>query len=115
VESTLLHETGNLNIGLGYAGGYFLTTGDNNIDIGSVGVAGESTIRIGQPAVVQRARWRRTPHTATFIAGIFGAATSSGIPVYVDSNGQLARFHRRSGSRRTLNRWITAAKPSWRP
>jgi hypothetical protein len=27
--------------------------------------------------------------SATFIAGIFGSATSGGIPVYVDSNGQL--------------------------
>ncbi len=78
---------------MGYSGGYNLTTGDNNIDIGSVGIAGESnTIRIGQSvAVVPNAPDNVTlpAHTATFIAGIFGAATSGGIPVYIDANGQL--------------------------
>jgi hypothetical protein len=90
------NTTGNLNIGLGYSGGYFLTTGDNNIDIGSVGVAGESnTIRIGQSVpVVPNAPdgVLLQPHTATFIAGIFGATTAGGSPVFVDANGKLGTF-----------------------
>ena len=36
------------NIGIGFYGGVNLTTGDNNIDIGNSGVAGESnTTRLG--------------------------------------------------------------------
>jgi hypothetical protein len=91
-RALFLNETGNLNIGLGYSGGYF-TSGDNNIDIGNVGVDGESnTIRIGQlvPVVPNAPDGvLLPPHTATFIAGIFGAATSLGVPVYVDANGKL--------------------------
>jgi hypothetical protein len=42
------NTVGGGNIGLGANAGINLTTGDNNIDIGNVGVAGESnTIRIG--------------------------------------------------------------------
>jgi Chaperone of endosialidase len=81
---------------LGYSSGYFLTTGDNNIDIGSVGVAGESnTIRIGQlvPVVPNAPDGvLLPPHTATFIAGIYGEATSdaaSTTPVVIDMNGNL--------------------------
>jgi hypothetical protein len=65
---------------LGSLAGDNLTTGDNNIDIGAEGAAGESnTIRIG---AVQR---------GTFIAGIRGATTANAdaIPVLVDSAGQL--------------------------
>jgi hypothetical protein len=52
---------GNFNIALGSNAGLNLTAGDNNIEIGNVGVAGESnTIRIGDPAI----------HAAIFLAGI---------------------------------------------
>jgi len=65
---------------LGYAGGFNLTTGSNNIDIGNLGVAGDSaTIRIGTQGT----------QTATFIAGISGATASGGVAVYVNSSGQL--------------------------
>src|SRR5260370_32769768 len=65
---------------MGYGAGDLLTTGDNNIAIGSRGTAGESnTIRIGDQAV----------HSATFIAGINGVDKSSGSPVFIDINGQL--------------------------
>src|SRR5439155_7772210 len=46
---------------IGYQAGLSLTTGSNNIDIGNIGIAGESnTIRIGDPAI----------HAVVFIAGI---------------------------------------------
>jgi hypothetical protein len=62
---------------LGSFAGASLTTGDGNIDIGSVGVGGESdTIRIG------------SSQTKTFIAGIF-ATNVSGSTVVINSNGQL--------------------------
>jgi uncharacterized coiled-coil protein SlyX len=52
----------------------------NNIDIGNVGVAGESKkIRIGTVGT----------QTAAFIAGIRGVIVASGVGVIVGSNGQL--------------------------
>jgi hypothetical protein len=71
--------TGFGNIALGGGAGSSLTTENQNIDIGSAGVAGESNaIRIGDPAA----------QNATFIAGINGTAVS-GTSVVVDANGQL--------------------------
>ena len=73
------NTTGSNNIALGFLAGD-IVTGDNNIDIGAEGVAGDSnTIRIG------------TNQRGTFIAGIRGATTASAnaIPVLIDSAGQL--------------------------
>ena len=71
-------STGDNNIALGFRAGSSLTTGNQNIDIGNLGVAGESgAIRIGNAA-----------QTRTFIAGISGQAVS-GSPVYVNAGGQL--------------------------
>jgi hypothetical protein len=71
-------SSGDNNIALGFRAGSSLTTGNQNIDIGNLGVAGESgTIRIGSAA-----------QTRTFIAGISGQAVS-GSPVYVNAGGQL--------------------------
>jgi Collagen triple helix repeat (20 copies) len=76
----LLETNANDNIALGFLAGQFLTTGDNNIDIGNYGVAGEgNTIRIGDQA----------NQIKTFIAGINGVDKSSGNPVFIDANGQL--------------------------
>jgi hypothetical protein len=56
-----------------------LTTGNNNIDIGNVGVAGESnTIRIGTKGTQK----------ATVIAGIYGTPVN-GAAVVVSSTGRL--------------------------
>jgi len=80
--SSALHDntTGSFNIALGPFAGDFLTTGNNNIDIGNPGVAAEAaTIRIGTSGV----------QTVTFIAGIFGVTTASGIPVLVNNAGKL--------------------------
>ena len=83
---------------MGYDAGCLLTTGDNNIDIGNVGVAGEAnTIRIGQQVATTdpspSAGIGTLPaHTATFIAGIYGATTSDTVntaPVVIDINGNL--------------------------
>ena len=71
-------DIGNDNIALGYRAGQNLTIGNNNIDIGNHGVAGESgTIRIGS-----------SDQTRTFIAGISGAAVT-GAAVNVNAAGQL--------------------------
>src|SRR5437763_7139562 len=73
---------GNNNTALGYAAGAALTTGDNNIDIGNFGVAGEAnTIRIGGDTGYG-------PQTATYIAGIAGV-TVTGNPVVIDGSGHL--------------------------
>jgi hypothetical protein len=74
------NTTGNDNIALGNNAGENLTTGNNNIEIGNRGVPGEAnTIRIGKQGT----------QSATFIAGISGATAPTGVPVLVDSNGQL--------------------------
>jgi hypothetical protein len=77
----LYHNTsGSSNIALGFNAGLNLTTGDNNIDIGNAGVADEAnTIRIGDSTV----------QSATFIAGIYSTPVTGGVPVVVNSLGQL--------------------------
>jgi len=66
---------------LGASAGANLTTGSNNIDIGSPGVAGDTKkIRIGKQGT----------QTTTFIAGIFNVNEGGTIkPLYINSNGQL--------------------------
>jgi hypothetical protein len=63
---------------LGFGAGANLTTGNDNIDIGNPGVAGEArTIRIG------------AMQSAIFIAGISGATVPTGVTVIVDADGHL--------------------------
>jgi hypothetical protein len=73
--------SGTNNIGIGNNAGSGLTGSEsNNIDIGSLGTAGESgVIRIGDAST----------QTAAFIAGINGATSASGVNVFVNSAGQL--------------------------
>src|SRR5438094_273052 len=88
-EGTLENNAGSFNIAVGFNAGGALTTGSNNIDIGNVGVKGESnTMRIGT-----------VKQTATFITGIRGTATANAnaVPVVIDSAGQLGTV---SSSRR---------------
>src|SRR5205823_12764376 len=83
------NTTGSFNLAVGLNAGANLTTGNNNIDIGALGVAGESnTMRIGT-----------VKQTATYIAGIRGVTTANGnaLPVVIDSAGQLGTI---SASRR---------------
>jgi hypothetical protein len=87
------NTTGNNNIAAGYQAGFYLT-GNNNIDIGNVGVAGESnTIRIGTKGT----------QNATVIAGIYGTSVS-GANVVVSSTGRL-------GVRVSSERYKTAIGP----
>jgi hypothetical protein len=73
------NTTGNNNIALGWEAGFNVITGSNNIEIGSLGVAGDdSTIRLGTQGT----------QTVTFIAGVSSTAIS-GTDVVVSSDGQL--------------------------
>lgn len=74
--------TGFGNIAVGVGAGVNLTTGNDDIDIGADGVAGESkVIRIGA----------RGLQTQAFVQGIYNSALStlSPRPVVVNSNGRL--------------------------
>jgi hypothetical protein len=72
-------STGTRNIAIGFQAGASVTTGSDNIHIGTEGSPGDSdTIRIGTAA-----------QTATFVGGIHGATSSGGIAVLVNSSGQL--------------------------
>jgi Chaperone of endosialidase len=104
----LFHNTGSFNIALGTGAGTNLTTGNNNIDIGNVGVAAEAnTIRIG----------KKETQTATFIAGISGKTASGGVAVYVNANGKLgttvssARFKEQIKPMDKASEAIHALKP----
>src|SRR5439155_18009650 len=73
------NTTGGNNIALGFGAGSNLTAGNNNIDVGNGGVAGESnTIRIGTQGT----------QTKTFVAGISGTGVS-GTAVKINSSGRL--------------------------
>ena len=73
--------TNSNNTALGYESGKNLITGNDNIEIGNLGVAGESgTIRIGS-----------SDQTRTFIAGIRGTELTGGGQVVVNTFGQLGR------------------------
>lgn len=73
-------NSGSGNTILGTNAGIINTSGDNNIYINHPGTASESgTIRIGQSE----------QQSSTYIAGIYGVTSSSGVPVYVNSQGQL--------------------------
>jgi hypothetical protein len=89
------NTTGGGNIGID--GGGALTTGSYNIDIGNIGVSGESnTIRIGAEPL----------QTATFIAGIRNTPLANGaaVAVGITSDGQL-------GVRASSARFKEAIKP----
>ena len=78
---SLRWTTGANNIAVGYGAGINRTAGDWNIDIGNPGAPDEgNTIRIGD-----------ANQSRAFIAGIRGATpgVSDGLPVIIDSNGQL--------------------------
>ena len=79
VNSLVQLSTGNWNTAIGYSAGYSLTSGDDNVYINNSGVSSESnTLRIGGYYIYN-----------TYIAGIYGSTSASGIPVYVNSSGQL--------------------------
>ncbi|MGC2108868.1 MAG: tail fiber domain-containing protein [Candidatus Korobacteraceae bacterium] len=74
------NTAGSNNSYVGYNSGTQNAGGSHNIYIANVGASSENyTIRIGAQGL----------HTAAYIAGIYGATSSSGVPVYINSNGQL--------------------------
>ncbi len=82
------NTTGNGNIYIGYEAAFHNTTGNNNLYLGNLGCpypcTESGTIRIGGDDTLGYG-----PQTAAYIAGIYGATSSSGIPVYINSNGHL--------------------------
>jgi hypothetical protein len=79
------NTTGSYNTYYGTVAGFNNESGSNNIYIGSLGGSSDSsTIRIGGDVGSGYG-----PQTAVYIAGIFGSTSSSGVPVYVNSDGQL--------------------------
>jgi len=74
--------TGSYNTAIGPWAGYYGPAGANwNIDIGNYGSSSNSSrvIRIGMEGV----------HTSFYAAGVDGVSVSGGVPVYINSNGQL--------------------------
>jgi len=81
-------QTGNDNTAVGFGAGTNVTA-NNNIDIGNLGVAGESnTIRIGSPVPFTLYGFPHAAHTATYIAGISTTGVM-GTAVKINSSGQL--------------------------
>ena len=73
--------SGSNNIAVGNDAGVSLTSGSNDIYIGNYGVSSESNvIRLG------------SSQTSTYIPGIYGATSGSGIEVFVNSAGQLGTY-----------------------
>jgi hypothetical protein len=96
VDTLLNNTTGNDNIAVGFRAGLALN-GNNNIDIGNEGVAGESgIIRIGTVGV----------HTTVYIAGIRDTPLTHGsaVAVGITPDGQL-------GVRASSARYKEAIKP----
>ena len=80
VEAGYYNTTGFNNVFVGGGAGYLNAYGNNDIYIGdAAGSPDESTtIRIGT-----------TYQTAAYIGGIYGSASPSGVPVYINSDGLL--------------------------
>jgi polyhydroxyalkanoate synthesis regulator phasin len=79
IGTLIYNTTGNSNIGIGYFAGYTVT-GNNNIEIGNYGTSSDSSVtRIGTSG----------NQTSFYAAGINGVGVSGGVPVYINSNGQL--------------------------
>jgi uncharacterized coiled-coil protein SlyX len=107
VSALIANTTGGNNIALGRSAGSKITAGSNNIEIGNVGVAGDSnTIKIGTAGTQK----------STFIAGINGVGVS-GAAVLVSSSGQLgvasssARFKENIQPMEKTSEALLALKP----
>jgi polyhydroxyalkanoate synthesis regulator phasin len=85
VHALASNSSGSNNVAVGWHAGYNLTTGSNNIDIGSPGVKAESgIIRIGTITGTT------STQAAAYVAGIYGVTTgTAGLQVVIDSSGQL--------------------------
>ncbi len=73
-------SSGDRNVAIGQFAGFNNSSGSDNIYVGNMAPGAEGgTIRIGIQGT----------QGATFIAGINGATSASGVPVFVNSDGQL--------------------------
>jgi len=97
----LASSTGDLNIAFGFGAGANLTTGNNNIDVGNIGVPAEdNVIRVGgQVAVTDPFGVLHPAHTATYIAGIRDANAAGGYAVFVTTDGKLGTINVPSAAR----------------
>ena len=77
------NSQGHDNIFNGYRAGYYSLTGSSNIYLGNQGYSESNTIRIGTQGT------GNGQQNVTYIAGILGATTNSGVPVFVDATGKL--------------------------
>jgi hypothetical protein len=86
---------GNLNLFVGASAGFTgLWVGDSNVYVASYGQDSESnTMRLGFPYTTNPAYcpFQIAPcgQNTTVIVGIYGSTSSGGVPVYINSNGQL--------------------------
>lgn len=77
------NTTGSNNIGVGQGAGLEVTSGSYNIEIGNFGTSSDTGVtRIGTSG----------QQTSFFAAGINGVQVS-GVPVYIDGNGQLGTIN----------------------
>ena len=77
-QTGFYNTTGSSNLYLGFSAGISNTSGSGNVYLAHGGVNGESnTIRIGGG------------QQAAFISGVYGVTSGSGVPVYINSAGQL--------------------------
>ena len=97
------NSLGSTNFGLGFEAGSALTSGDNNIDIGNVGLSDEANrFAFGTEGTQQ----------ATFVAGISGATVPGSAGVIIDPDGILEQSFPPSVSRMKSSRWTKRAKRS---
>jgi trimeric autotransporter adhesin len=94
-ETGLANTTGTYNTYLGFSAGANDTSGQGNTFLGDFAglnnTTGSSDIYIGNPGLDNENTAIRigSNQQATYIAGIYGVTSASGVPVYINSNGQL--------------------------
>jgi trimeric autotransporter adhesin len=94
-ETGLANATGTYNTYLGFRAGANDTSGQGNTFLGDFAgqnnTTGSSDIYIGSPGLNNENAAIRigSNQQATYIAGIYGVTTASGVPIYIDSTGHL--------------------------
>ncbi len=94
-ETGLANTTGTYNTYLGFSAGANDTSGQGNTFLGDFAgqnnTTGSSDIYIGSPGLNNENAAIRigSNQQATYIAGIYGVTTASGVPIYIDSTGHL--------------------------
>ena len=79
-DSALNNSEGSNNVAIGSGAGIGLRSGNNNVEIANPGVPGDSgVIRLGTEGT----------QTSIYVAGIMTSPSAEGVPVRINSNGQL--------------------------